>query len=53
MHEAVLADFNLKQPAFLFEIDLDRLTHLIPDSLQAVPLPRYPSTSRDITLHRG
>ena len=50
MHEAVLADFNLKQPAFLFEIDLDRLTHLIPESPQAVPLPRYPSTSRDITL---
>jgi len=50
IHEAVLADFNLKQPAFLFEIDLDRLVPLIPVRMQAALLPRYPSTSRDITL---
>ena len=46
----VLANYNLKQPVFTFEIDLDRLLPLIPDRIQAAPLPRYPSTSRDITL---
>lgn len=50
MHPTVLAEFNLKQPAFIFEIDLDRLTPLIPVRMQAALLPRYPSTSRDITL---
>ena len=50
IHGAVLTDFHLKQPAFLFEIDLDRLVPLIPVRMQAAPLPRYPSTSRDITL---
>jgi phenylalanyl-tRNA synthetase beta chain len=50
IHAQVLANFNLKQPAFLFEVDLEGLMPLIPDGAHAVPLPRYPSTSRDITL---
>ena len=50
IHGAVLTNFNLKQPAFLFEIDLDRLVPLIPVRMQATRLPRYPSTVRDITL---
>lgn len=50
IHREVLDRFNLKQPAYLLEIDLDCLTPMIPDEIQAVPLPRYPSTSRDITL---
>jgi phenylalanyl-tRNA synthetase beta chain len=50
VHGEVLANFNLKQPAFIFEIDLDCLTPLIPERLQALPLPRFPATSRDITL---
>ena len=50
INDDVLANFNLKQPAFVFEMDLDRLMALIPDHVQAAPLPRYPSTSRDITV---
>jgi phenylalanyl-tRNA synthetase beta chain len=50
LHSDVRANFNLKQPAFIFEIDLGCLIPLIPDEIQAVPLPRFPSTSRDITL---
>ena len=50
INDDVLSNFNLKQPAFIFEMNLDRLIGLIPDHIQAVPLPRYPSTSRDITL---
>ena len=50
IHSKVLANFNLKQTAFIFEMDLDRLISQIPDHIQAAPLPRYPSTARDITL---
>ena len=50
IHEKVLADFNVKQPAFLFEIELDSLSGLIPEHINAQPLPRYPAISRDITL---
>jgi phenylalanyl-tRNA synthetase beta chain len=50
INQEVLVNFSMKQPAFIFEIDLDRLTPMIPDRIQAKPLPRYPSTSRDITL---
>ena len=46
----VLSNYNLKQAVFIFEMDLDHLIARIPDHIQAVPLPRYPSTSRDITL---
>ena len=31
-------------------MDLDRFIGLVPGQIQAAPLPRYPSTSRDITL---
>jgi len=46
----VLDAYNLKQPAFVFEIDLHRLAELIPDSVIAQPLPKYPATARDATL---
>lgn len=50
LHDEVRANFNMKQPAFIFEIDLTCLLPLIPDHIRAVPLPRYPATDRDITL---
>lgn len=50
IHPEVLAHFQLKQPVFMVEIDFDGLLPHIPDRIQAAPLPRYPSTSRDITL---
>jgi len=46
----VLDAYDLKQPAFFFEIDFRVLTELIPDSIVAQPLPKYPSTVRDATL---
>ena len=50
LHGEVLSSFDLKQPAYLFEIDLELLLPLIPAQTTAAPLPRYPATSRDITL---
>jgi phenylalanyl-tRNA synthetase beta chain len=46
----VLDAYNLKQPAFVFEIDFDRLVENIPDAIVARPLPKYPATARDATL---
>jgi phenylalanyl-tRNA synthetase beta chain len=42
--------FDLKQPVYIFEIDLSRLMPLIPDSIVSQPIPKFPSISRDITL---
>jgi phenylalanyl-tRNA synthetase beta chain len=50
VHPQVLANFDLKQTAYFFEIRLDELAALIPDEIKASPLPRYPAVSRDITL---
>lgn len=46
----VLDAYDLKQPAYVFEIDLQLLSQFIPDGLVAQPLPRYPATARDATL---
>ncbi|PIE68041.1 MAG: phenylalanine--tRNA ligase subunit beta [Deltaproteobacteria bacterium] len=47
---AVLEGFGLRQTVFLFELDLETVGGLIPDSKQMAAIPRYPSTSRDITV---
>jgi phenylalanyl-tRNA synthetase beta chain len=50
VRRAVLDAYDLKQIAFVFEIDLGQLIEFIPDIVQAQPLPKYPSTARDATL---
>ena len=50
LHPKVLANYDLKQTAFIFELDLDRLIQLLSNEKFAHPIPRYPATSRDITL---
>jgi phenylalanyl-tRNA synthetase beta chain len=47
---AVVGRYNLKQRGFVFELDLERLSQRVPDSKQMAPIPRFPSTSRDITV---
>jgi phenylalanyl-tRNA synthetase beta chain len=47
---AVVERYNLKQRVFVFELDLERLSQRVPDSKQMSPIPRFPSTSRDITV---
>jgi phenylalanyl-tRNA synthetase beta chain len=46
----VLDAYDLKQTAFVFEIDLEQLIEFIPDIVKSKPLPKYPSTTRDTTL---
>ena len=47
---AVVNSYSLKQPAFIFELDLEMLGQLVPDSKQMAPVPRFPATARDITV---
>ncbi|MGD9365426.1 MAG: phenylalanine--tRNA ligase subunit beta [Desulfobacteraceae bacterium] len=50
VHPRVLKAYDLKQAAYVFELDLNRLIDCIPDEIHAHPLPKFPSTSRDATL---
>ena len=50
IHPKVLKNFDIKQPAFLFEVNLNRLYDLIPESKQARPTPKYPYVTRDVTV---
>jgi phenylalanyl-tRNA synthetase beta chain len=50
VHPKVLDAYNLKQPAFVFEINFGQLVESIPDTVVARPLPKYPATARDATL---
>jgi phenylalanyl-tRNA synthetase beta chain len=46
----VVDTYSLKQPAFIFELDLEVIGRLASDSKQMAPIPRFPSTARDITV---
>jgi phenylalanyl-tRNA synthetase beta chain len=50
IHPLVLRNYDLKQKAYIFELDFDKLIELVPDTKLAQPIPRFPATSRDITL---
>jgi phenylalanyl-tRNA synthetase beta chain len=46
----ILNNFRLSADAFIFEIDLDTLYELIPETVFAEPIPKFPAVSRDITM---
>ncbi|MCF8091471.1 MAG: phenylalanine--tRNA ligase subunit beta [Desulfotignum sp.] len=46
----VLKKFGLKQRAYVFELDLTAVMGQVPQQIQSVPLPRFPSISQDVTL---
>ncbi len=50
MSPAVLANFDLKQKSYVFEMNVADLCAVAPKSKQARSLPKYPATDRDITL---
>ena len=51
IHPEVLAKVDLKQPIFIFEIEVDRLRPLISEIIQSQPIPKFPAVFRDITIH--
>lgn len=50
IHPQVLRNFDLKQAAFIFELDLKAISNLIPETIRSKPIPKFPSISRDITI---
>ncbi|MFP4476347.1 MAG: phenylalanine--tRNA ligase subunit beta [Desulfatibacillaceae bacterium] len=46
----VLKAYEVKTPAFVAELDVAGLLTLLPDTVTYEPLPRFPATSRDVTL---
>ncbi len=50
LHPRVLKPFDLKQTAYIFEINLDSLIPHIPDTKFSKSVPRFPFISRDITI---
>jgi phenylalanyl-tRNA synthetase beta chain len=50
IHPEVRDAYDLKQTAFIFELDLEKIAGLIPQTLNSKPIPRYPAIYRDITI---
>ncbi|MDL1967752.1 MAG: phenylalanine--tRNA ligase subunit beta [Deltaproteobacteria bacterium] len=50
IHPQVLRNFDLKQAAFIFELDLKAISDLIPLTIRSKQIPKFPSISRDITI---
>jgi phenylalanyl-tRNA synthetase beta chain len=51
LHPEVLARFDLPQPVFIFEFDVEHMRPLIPQSIDSQPIPKFPAIFRDITIH--
>ena len=50
IHPRVREVFDLKQPAYIFELDLDKIRALIPHTTKSMPIPKFPAIYRDITI---
>ncbi len=50
VHPETLGYFNIKQPAYIFEIDIRKLFSCVPDVRQTAAIPRFPAVARDMTL---
>jgi len=50
VHPAVLRNYNLKQKTFIFELNFDQLIAYCSGDKATQPLPKFPATSRDVTL---
>ncbi len=53
LHPEVRRNYDLKQTAFLFEIDVRRLRMHLPETTVFEPIPKFPATARDVTLIVG
>ncbi|MDM8540209.1 phenylalanine--tRNA ligase subunit beta [Desulfococcaceae bacterium HSG9] len=53
VHPDVLRNYDLKQTAFIFEIDIQRLTPHLPETVEFQPITKFPAIARDVTLIVG
>ena len=51
--ESIATSYKFRQPVYVAELDLTALLASEPQSTQYLPLPRYPSVVRDVTLLVG
>ena len=50
LHPRVGANYELEQPVYLCELNLDMLAPLLPERIAARPLPKFPAVARDLTI---
>ena len=50
LHPMVAENYDLKQAAFIFELDLEKMAGLIPETGNSKSIPRFPAIYRDITI---
>ena len=50
IHPQVLANYDLNQPSFIFELNFDHLVAVIRDMTHSIPIPKFPAIFRDITI---
>jgi len=50
IHPRLRESFELKQSAYIFELELPHLIPLIPAAVSFKPIPRFPAIYRDITI---
>lgn len=50
VHPETLGIFSIKQPVFVFEMDVRRLFDIVSDLRLTDAIPRFPAVSRDVTL---
>lgn len=51
IHPEVLKNFDVKQTAYIFEINFNRLVPLISGKTSVKPIPKFPAVFRDITIY--
>jgi phenylalanyl-tRNA synthetase beta chain len=50
IHPRVREVFDLKQAAYILELDLEKVSVLIPHTTKSKPIPKFPAIYRDITI---
>jgi phenylalanyl-tRNA synthetase beta chain len=50
IHPDVCKNFDLKQRCYLFELELEKIVSLIPQSIRTLPIPKFPAIYRDTTI---
>lgn len=53
VHPNTLKKYDIKQTAFIFELDMEKISLLIPEKKAFLSLSKFPATSRDVTLIIG